>query len=91
MSPPKLSTQGLAVNSSSNGVLHPIKMVYPPVLWVIGGPGSNKAALCTMASNETGWHHVSIGNLLRIAADTPNRTQNLEVSDVYNIVGFHIV
>lgn len=79
MSPPKPSTQDHSVHPLSNGFLPQKKMVYPPVLWVIGGPGSNKAALCTMASNETGWHHVSLGKLLRVAADTPNKTHNLEV------------
>lgn len=42
---------------------------WPPVLWVIGGPGSNKAALCTQAAKETGWIHISLGKLLRTAAE----------------------
>lgn len=31
----------------------------PPALWVIGGPGSNKAALCQrVASQVKGWVHL---------------------------------
>lgn len=30
----------------------------PPVVWVIGGPGSNKASLCVkFVSTNTGWGH----------------------------------
>ncbi|XP_066582950.1 adenylate kinase isoenzyme 5 isoform X2 [Prorops nasuta] len=41
----------------------------PSFIWVIGGPGSNKATLCTQAvRNMTGWVHISIGGLLRTMA-----------------------
>lgn len=79
-SPPRPSTQVISINPTSNGVGPPKKIFYPPVLWVIGGPGSNKATLCAAASNETGWHHISLGKLLRAAADVPNRNRNQEVS-----------
>ncbi|XP_011874309.1 PREDICTED: adenylate kinase isoenzyme 5 [Vollenhovia emeryi] len=43
----------------------------PAFIWVIGGPGSNKAALCTEAvSNMPGWQHISIGELLRTMASS---------------------
>ncbi|XP_066137820.1 adenylate kinase isoenzyme 5 isoform X1 [Euwallacea fornicatus] len=48
---------------------------YPPVLWVIGGPGSNKAALCAEATRNTGWTHISLGKLLRAAAETSESEQ----------------
>lgn len=47
----------------------PVKHGYPPVLWIIGGPGSNKAALCDETARDTGWAHVSLGRLLRSTAD----------------------
>ncbi|KAG7210684.1 hypothetical protein KM043_012188 [Ampulex compressa] len=43
----------------------------PAFIWVIGGPGSNKANLCTQAvSNMSEWVHVSIGGLLRTMASS---------------------
>ncbi|KAF7411446.1 hypothetical protein HZH66_000342 [Vespula vulgaris] len=43
----------------------------PVFIWVIGGPGSNKAVLCSHAvQNMPGWVHVSIGGLLRGMAST---------------------
>ncbi|XP_022903561.1 adenylate kinase isoenzyme 5 [Onthophagus taurus] len=45
----------------------------PPVLWVLGGPGSNKAMLCEQAAKDTGWMHVSMGKLLRIAAEDSDK------------------
>ncbi|XP_020710216.2 adenylate kinase isoenzyme 5 [Athalia rosae] len=43
----------------------------PYFIWVIGGPGSNKAVLSAQAiANETGWVHISIGGLLRGSAST---------------------
>ncbi|XP_012274689.1 adenylate kinase isoenzyme 5 [Orussus abietinus] len=43
----------------------------PLFIWVIGGPGSNKATLCTQAvRNIPGWVHVSIGGLLRNMASS---------------------
>jgi len=38
---------------------------------ILGGPGSNKAALCTQAvRNMPGWLHISIGELLRTMASS---------------------
>ncbi|GAB0098163.1 adenylate kinase isoenzyme 5 [Sergentomyia squamirostris] len=38
----------------------------PPVIFVIGGPGSNKASLCVKAIGiNPGWGHVSVGRLFR--------------------------
>ncbi|XP_041975934.1 uncharacterized protein LOC121730822 [Aricia agestis] len=42
----------------------------PVTLWVVGGPGSNKAALCERAVAQTqGWTHFSLGQRLRLLAD----------------------
>lgn len=41
----------------SNHLLKPHE--YPPVIWVIGGPGSNKATLCLKAVGfNPGWGHI---------------------------------
>lgn len=54
----------------------PVKPGWPPVLWVIGGPGSNKAALCTQALKQNpGWAHFSVGRLLRAAAEPVDTRQ----------------
>lgn len=53
----------------------PVKQGWPPVLWVIGGPGSNKAVLCDEVCKQTGWAHVSLGKLLRAAAE-PSEHRN---------------
>lgn len=60
--------------------LDPSKMNWPPVLWVLGGPGSNKASLCAQAAKETNWAHISIGKLLRTAAESANPRQNKEAA-----------
>ncbi|KAI8427447.1 hypothetical protein MSG28_001983 [Choristoneura fumiferana] len=42
----------------------------PAVLWVVGGPGSNKAALCQRCvTMRSGWAHFSLGQRLRSLAD----------------------
>ncbi|XP_050362176.1 uncharacterized protein LOC126781297 [Nymphalis io] len=42
----------------------------PPTLWVVGGPGSNKATLCERAvSQRNGWTHFSLGQRLRAIAE----------------------
>ncbi|XP_012221149.2 adenylate kinase isoenzyme 5 [Linepithema humile] len=49
----------------------------PAFIWVIGGPGSNKATLCTQAvHNMPGWQHISVGGLLRTMASS-----NVAVND----------
>ncbi|TMW52318.1 hypothetical protein DOY81_002575, partial [Sarcophaga bullata] len=46
----------------------------PPVIWVIGGPGSNKATLCMKAVGlNPGWAHFSVGRLLRSITDSAPR------------------
>lgn len=54
------------------------KMNWPPVLWILGGPGSNKASLCSQTAKETNWAHISLGKLLRAAAESSNSGQNKE-------------
>ncbi|CAB3231483.1 unnamed protein product [Arctia plantaginis] len=45
-----------------------------PILWVVGGPGSNKAALCQRAvAQRPGWTHFSLGQRLRSLADAGGR------------------
>ncbi|KPU74219.1 uncharacterized protein Dana_GF22148, isoform C [Drosophila ananassae] len=46
----------------------------PPIIWVIGGPGSNKATLCLKAVGlNQGWAHISVGRLLRNITDSAPR------------------
>ncbi|XP_022230854.2 adenylate kinase isoenzyme 5 isoform X2 [Drosophila obscura] len=48
--------------------------VLPPIIWVIGGPGSNKATLCLKAVGlNPGWAHISVGRLLRNITDSAPR------------------
>ncbi|CAH2065922.1 unnamed protein product, partial [Iphiclides podalirius] len=43
----------------------------PAILWVVGGPGSNKAQLCQKAvAQRQGWTHFSLGQRLRALADS---------------------
>ncbi|XP_060801370.1 adenylate kinase isoenzyme 5 [Amyelois transitella] len=42
----------------------------PIIVWVVGGPGSNKATLCQRAvAQKQGWTHFSLGQRLRTLAD----------------------
>ncbi|CAH1133116.1 unnamed protein product [Ceutorhynchus assimilis] len=81
-SPPRPKTQVISVgNNAAPNFNSPVKpLTYPPVLWVIGGPGSNKATLCSTAANDTGWTHVSLGKLLRVAASPPDPRLNPDVA-----------
>uniref|UniRef100_A0A182K1R9 Adenylate kinase isoenzyme 5 n=1 Tax=Anopheles christyi TaxID=43041 RepID=A0A182K1R9_9DIPT len=46
----------------------------PPIIWVIGGPGSNKATLCLKAVGiNPGWGHFSVGRSLRAVAESGPR------------------
>ncbi|XP_050082037.1 adenylate kinase isoenzyme 5 isoform X2 [Anopheles aquasalis] len=46
----------------------------PPVIWVIGGPGSNKATLCLkVVGLNPGWGHFSVGRSLRALAESGPR------------------
>lgn len=48
-------TQIISVNANNaDAYSTPIKNGWPPVIWVIGGPGSNKATLCSQAAIDTG-------------------------------------
>ncbi|XP_041775317.1 uncharacterized protein LOC121595418 isoform X2 [Anopheles merus] len=52
----------------------PRAAVPPPVIWVIGGPGSNKAMLCLKAvGSNPGWGHFSVGRTLRAVAESGPR------------------
>ncbi|CAH1396662.1 unnamed protein product [Nezara viridula] len=49
---------------------------YPPVIWVIGGPGSNKWSLCQkVIKRANGWVHLSVGRLLRAASEPSDPRQ----------------
>ncbi|XP_063914034.1 adenylate kinase isoenzyme 5 [Zophobas morio] len=85
--PERPRTQVISVNASNpNNYQSPVKTGWPPVLWVIGGPGSNKAALCSQASKDTGWTHISLGKLLRAAAEPPDPRHNSETSKIRNSI-----
>ncbi|CAO1363590.1 unnamed protein product [Diamesa tonsa] len=65
---------------NKNNNLHQI----PPVIWVIGGPGSNKATLCLKAVGmNPGWGHFSVGRSLRALADSAPKphTENFKVKE----------
>lgn len=47
---PMLTNAGTSMSTDMNGI--------PPVIWVIGGPGSNKSTLCMKAVGlNQGWAH----------------------------------
>ncbi|RVE50333.1 hypothetical protein evm_004999 [Chilo suppressalis] len=55
----------IRVKSANNGPVSP-----PATVWVVGGPGSNKASLCQRAvARRDGWTHFSLGQRLRALAD----------------------
>ncbi|XP_030561306.1 adenylate kinase isoenzyme 5 isoform X1 [Drosophila novamexicana] len=66
---PKLTHAGNSMDASDEP-----EPTIPPIIWVIGGPGSNKATLCLKAiSLNPGWSHISVGRLLRNITDTAPR------------------
>ncbi|XP_014472575.1 PREDICTED: adenylate kinase isoenzyme 5 [Dinoponera quadriceps] len=68
--PSEITSPVVPINGSSKTADKPRKGL-PSFIWVIGGPGSNKSALCAQAvHNMTGWLHVSIGGLLRTMASS---------------------
>ncbi|XP_056643842.1 adenylate kinase isoenzyme 5 [Diorhabda sublineata] len=77
--PDRPKTRVISVNPSIPNFRSPTK-AYPLVLWVIGGPGSNKAVLCQNVSSETGWQHASLGRILRSIADQPDAKKNKEIA-----------
>ncbi|KAH8273943.1 hypothetical protein KR044_004410, partial [Drosophila immigrans] len=66
---PKLSHAGTSMDANDEP-----EPTIPPIIWVIGGPGSNKATLCLKAVGlNPGWSHISVGRLLRNITDTAPR------------------
>ncbi|XP_054283474.1 uncharacterized protein LOC129000537 [Macrosteles quadrilineatus] len=60
----------VAPHTTTASVYQPPTKGYPPVVWVIGGPGSNKSTLCSKAVRQAqGWVSLSVGRMLRAAAD----------------------
>lgn len=85
--PERPKTQIISVNANNpNNYQSPVKAGWPPVLWVIGGPGSNKAALCLQAAKETNWTHISLGKLLRAAAEPPDPRHNSETTKIRDCI-----
>jgi adenylate kinase family enzyme len=81
--PERPKTQVISVTANNNhNYQSPVKTGWPSVLWVIGGPGSNKAALCSQAAKDTGWTHISLGKLLRAAAEPPDPRHNSETAKI---------
>ena len=37
----------------------------PNIVFVLGGPGAGKGTMCELAEAQLGWHHLSVGELLR--------------------------
>lgn len=71
--------------------MSPVKPGYPPALWVIGGPGSNKAALVTKALVKyPNWTHFSVGGALRAAAESGNSATKQAVQEG-ELVGLDVV
>ncbi len=46
----------------------------PNVVFVLGGPGSGKGTMCSLAEAQLGWTHLSTGNLLRAAREAGGET-----------------
>ncbi|XP_053696268.1 adenylate kinase isoenzyme 5 [Sabethes cyaneus] len=80
-----LGTESVPQQNSTNMLSVPDKSgKIPPIIWVIGGPGSNKATLCLKAVGVSpGWGHFSVGRLLRTMADSDPRigTNNYAVKE----------
>ncbi|XP_030377755.1 adenylate kinase isoenzyme 5 isoform X1 [Scaptodrosophila lebanonensis] len=64
---PTLSHAGTSMDADAERTV-------PPIIWVIGGPGSNKVTLCLKAVGlNPGWAHISVGRLLRNITDSAPR------------------
>ncbi|XP_017469415.1 PREDICTED: adenylate kinase isoenzyme 5 [Rhagoletis zephyria] len=78
-----IQTEPVATNNAATSM--DLKMDnIPSVIWIIGGPGSNKATLCMKAvSLNPGWGHISMGRLLRTITDSAPRanTENYTVKE----------
>ncbi|GJQ66865.1 hypothetical protein Trydic_g7889 [Trypoxylus dichotomus] len=81
-------TQVLSVNGNANPIEYqsPVKPGWPPVLWVIGGPGSNKAILCEQTAKATGWNHISLGRILRTIADSSDKRTGSDSSKIRDCI-----
>nr|CAH7731436.1 unnamed protein product [Callosobruchus chinensis] len=73
--PAKTATAPSVPRTASHGMLRRRSRAVPSALWVIGGPGSNKATLCAFAARDIGWGHASLGKALREAVDTATQEQ----------------
>ncbi|KAF5303184.1 hypothetical protein FQA39_LY10097 [Lamprigera yunnana] len=76
---PRPTTKVISVNSRSrkDGVKE-----WPPVIWVIGGPGSNKGSLCDDAAKKTGWAHISVGRILRQIAQSSDQKNTADYKSI---------
>lgn len=74
-------TNAYGRSSASSTILSPANLLaqsrkidvanLPPIIWVIGGPGSNKTTLGMKAvALNPGWAHLSLGKILRAIADS---------------------
>ncbi|XP_055906163.1 adenylate kinase isoenzyme 5 isoform X2 [Eupeodes corollae] len=69
-----VALMGQNISNAIAAVNHIGNESIPPVIWVIGGPGSNKASLCLKAVGlNSGWGHISIGRILRTITDSAPR------------------
>ena len=76
-------TQVLSVNKHSvSDYQSPVKIGWSSVLWVIGGPGSNKSVLCDKVIIDTNWEHISVGRLLRAAADGADKRSSTDTQKI---------
>lgn len=48
----------------------------PNVVFVLGGPGSGKGTMCSLAQAQLGWIHLSVGDLLRAERQVGGATAN---------------
>ncbi|KAJ8679855.1 hypothetical protein QAD02_015642 [Eretmocerus hayati] len=58
----------------------------PPIVWVLGGPGSNKGLVCELAiqlmANKGNWVHISVSNeLMTMAANSTKIKEQLANGD----------
>nr|CAI5837981.1 unnamed protein product [Callosobruchus analis] len=87
-SPTKTATAPRIPRTSSRVMLRRRSRGAPSALWVIGGPGSNKATLCAVAARNIGWGHASLGRALREAVDTATPEQRRDPEEGVIIDGF---
>ncbi len=57
----------------------------PNVVFVLGGPGSGKGTMCTLAETQLGWVHLSVGALLRAEREAGGPTA--ETIEAYQTAG----